>query len=55
MAEILTNLKKCCLESYNLNKLIFVTKNWPNDPRVGYSSPSSLIKLIKVNVTLEEE
>jgi hypothetical protein len=43
------------LESKNLNKLIFVSKNWLNNPKVGYSSPFRLIRLIKVDVVLEEE
>ncbi len=55
MAGILTNLNKCCLESNNLDKLIFVSKNWFNNPRVGYSSFFCLIELIEVDVVLEEE
>jgi len=35
--------------------LIFVNKNWPNDPRIGYKSPSSLVDLIETHVDLEEE
>jgi len=34
------------MQSNNLDKLIFVSKNWPNDPKEGCSSPSSLIELI---------
>jgi hypothetical protein len=55
LVGILSNLKKCCSESDNLDKLIFVSKNWFNNPRVGCSSPFCLVKLIKVDVVLEEE
>ncbi len=47
LVGMFANLKKCRLQLDNLNKLIFVTKNWPNDPRVSCSSPSSLIELIE--------
>jgi hypothetical protein len=39
----------------NLDKLIFVSKNWPNDPREGCNSPSSLIELIEFGATLAEK
>jgi hypothetical protein len=38
---------------YNLDKIIFVSKNWPSDPRVGCSSPSSLIELIEADLALK--
>jgi len=43
------------LHSNNLNNFIFVSKNWPNDPRVNCSSPFSLIELIEGDVVLGEE
>ncbi len=52
---IFTNLKKCPLRSSNLNKIIFYNKNWPNDFKVGCSSPFSLIELIENDVALKEE
>jgi hypothetical protein len=30
LVDILTNLKRHCLQFKNLEKLIFMTKNWPN-------------------------
>jgi hypothetical protein len=45
----LTNLRKCHLQSKNLEKLIFVSKNWPNDARVDYKSPSDLAKFIAMD------
>jgi hypothetical protein len=38
-----------------LEKLIFVNKSWPNDPRIGCKSPSSLVELINIDVDLEKE
>jgi hypothetical protein len=35
--------------------LIFVNKNWPNDPRIGYKSPSNLVEFLAKDVDLEEE
>jgi len=43
------------LQTQNLEKLFFVSKNWSNDPRVRCKSPSSLIEFIKVNGHLELE
>jgi hypothetical protein len=48
-------LKRCHLQLDNLNKIIFVSKKWPSDPRVGYNSPSNLIEFIKVNIALKEK
>jgi hypothetical protein len=39
----------------NLDKLIFVNKNWPNDPKISYKSPFSLVELIEIDVDLEKE
>jgi hypothetical protein len=54
-ARILTNLKKCRLQIENLEKLIFINKNWPNDPRIGWKSPSNLVKFLERDVDLKEE
>jgi hypothetical protein len=35
LVKIFTNIKKCHLQLDNLNKQIFVNKNWPNDFRIG--------------------
>ncbi len=53
--RILTNLKKCRLQIENLEKLIFINKNWPNDPRIGWKSPSNLVKFLERDVDLKEE
>ncbi len=41
LTKILTNLRKCHLQSKNLEKLIFVNKNWSNDARVGCKAPNN--------------
>jgi len=36
-------------------KLIFMSKNWPNDCKVGCKSPFNLLKFIGIDANLEEE
>ncbi len=55
LARILTNFRRCCLQTENLEKLIFVNKNWPNDPRIGCKSPSNLVEFLEKDVDLKEE
>jgi hypothetical protein len=43
------------LQLDDLDEIIFVSKNWPSDLKVGCSSPSSLIELIEVNVALKKQ
>ncbi len=38
----------------NLEKIFFVNKNWPNDLRIGCKPFYNLVKLIEVDVELEE-
>jgi hypothetical protein len=33
----------------NLEKLIFISKNWPNEAKVGRKSSSDLVKFIKMD------
>jgi hypothetical protein len=49
LTKILTNLRKCHLQSKNIEKLIFVNKNWPKIARVGCKAPNNLVKLIILN------
>jgi len=55
LVDILTNLSTCslCLEKFKI--IIFVSKNWFNDPRLNCKSPCNLIKIIEINEQLEEE
>jgi hypothetical protein len=39
----------------NLDKLIFVIKNWPDDPMIGCKSPSSLRGFIETNANFKKE
>ncbi len=55
LAKIFTNLRKCHLQLDNLDNLIFLNRNWLNDPSVGCKSSSSLVEIIKIDVKLEEE
>jgi len=38
MVGIITSLKHCQLGIENLDKLVLIMKNWPNDPRFGCTS-----------------
>ncbi len=49
------HLRRCFFQLNNLDRLIFVCKNWCNDPRVRCNSTSNLIELIMFIVALEEE
>ncbi len=55
MTKILINLKRCHLQIENFKKLIFINKNWPNDPIIGCKSPSNLLEFLERDVDLEEE
>ncbi len=51
--RIFTNIKKCHLQSNNLEKIIFVNRNWPSNPKVGCKSLSNLVELIENDLGLE--
>jgi len=55
LVGILINLRRHCLQTKNLEKLIFVNKNWPNDPKIGCKSPSKLLKFFEGDTYLEKE
>ncbi len=55
MVGILTNLRRCRLQTENLEKLIFVNKNWPNDPRIGCKCASNLEEFLEKGCKLEKE
>ncbi len=50
-----TSFKRSHLQLENLDKLIFVDKNWPNDLRIGCKSPCSFVDFIETNANLKEE
>jgi hypothetical protein len=51
----LTSLERCWLQSENLDKLIFVSQNWPNDPKVECNMLSTLLEFIEKYEIVEEE
>ncbi len=55
LVGIFTNLRGCHLQTENLEKLIFVNKNWRNDARIGCKSPSNLVEFLEKDVNIEEE
>jgi len=55
LVGIFTNLKRCCLQIDNLEKLIFVNKIWLNDSRIGCKSPSNLMEFLEEDVDLKKE
>ncbi len=48
-------LKDVIYNNKNLEKLILLNKNWPNDVRVGCKSPNDLVEFIEMNEQLEEK
>ncbi len=54
LVGIITNLRRCCLKSKKLKKLIFVSKNWLNDPKIDCKPPSNLVEMIKKDLDFEE-
>jgi uncharacterized membrane protein len=52
---MLTIFLKSHSQMTNLEKLIFVNKNWLTDPRVACKSASNLVKFIKKDLELEDE
>lgn len=51
---IFTNLKRCRIQSCNLEIFIFVSKNWPNDFRNDSKPPYNLVEIIKKDLDFEE-
>jgi hypothetical protein len=53
LVRLLTNLKKCCLQSKKIKRLIFVNKNWPNDFKIDCKPPFNLVELIEKDFNFE--
>jgi len=43
------------LQIENLKKLIFVNKNWPNNPRIGCKYPFNLLEFLEKDMDLKEQ
>jgi hypothetical protein len=54
LTHILINLEKYHLQLENLEKLISMSKIWPNDVRVCCKALSSLLELIDCEIDLKE-
>jgi hypothetical protein len=52
LARILINLKRRHLQIENLEKLIFINKNWPNDLKMGCKSPFNLMQFLDRDIDL---
>ncbi len=52
---MLTNLRRCCLQSDNLDRLIFVSKNWPNDFIIYCKLLSNLMEMIEKDLYFVKE
>jgi len=55
IVEILIKLRRCHLQSNNLKKLIFVNKNYPNDPIINCTSPFNSIEFIGRDADFKKE
>lgn len=58
VVSVITNLKQSKLGIANLNWLIFVIKNWPNDAYVGCdgsSKPKVMVRFLKMDFVMIEK
>ncbi len=55
LVGILINLRRCRLQTKNLEKLIFVNKNWPNDPRIRCKFSSNLLEFLEKHIDFKKE
>jgi len=53
--RIFTNFRKYHLQIKNLENLIFCSKKWPNDLKIGCKSPFNLVEFLEKNIDLEEK
>jgi hypothetical protein len=52
---IFITLGRCWLQTDNLDKLIFIHKNWPSNPHVDYLKPSNLTIICEAKFDLTNE
>jgi hypothetical protein len=55
LVGVLIALIHYCLQVENLDRIIIVAKNWPDDLRMNYMANASFKDYIKFEVTLAEE
>jgi hypothetical protein len=51
----LTNAKRHHLQLNNLEKMIFMNKNWPSDLRIDWKSLCNLVEVIEKDLKFKEE
>jgi U3 small nucleolar ribonucleoprotein component len=55
LTSIPTNLHQCRLQINNLEKLIFIHKNWTHDPRLSFKGgPKSTVYMIELEIDLKK-
>jgi hypothetical protein len=54
LARILINIRRC-LQIEILEKMIFVSKNWPTNLRIGCECPFNLVEFLERDIYLEKE
>jgi hypothetical protein len=55
LVGIFTNSWHYRLQINNLNKLIFLNKNWPNDPKFGCHALEDMGKVTEIEVELTKD
>jgi hypothetical protein len=54
LASVLKTLKRCSLQVQNLDLIITIINNWPNDPRWNCTPNANLKDYLKVEIVLAE-
>ncbi len=54
MVKFFIDITRCCLQSNNLDKLIFMNKNGYSDPRINCKYFSNLVELIEIDAKIKE-
>ncbi len=54
-ARVLTSLWHCCLQVENLDWIITIVKNWPNDPCLNCKKKMNMKEYMKVEVSLADD
>ncbi len=55
LASVLIALKHCHLQVQNLDWIVTIINNWPNDPCQNYTPNANLKDYLKVEIVLVEE
>lgn len=55
VAGVLAALRRCCLQVENLDRIVTVVRNWPDDPRLDCVPKARLAEFLAEEATLAEE